>query len=101
MLVNNAGILPEATDTATPEFASVEMFERTYRTNVFGPVAVTEAFLPLLRRSTAGRIVNVSTTMGSLSSKAALNGVTIAMAKKLADARSRSRPCVPASSGPT
>jgi NAD(P)-dependent dehydrogenase (short-subunit alcohol dehydrogenase family) len=104
ILVNNAGILPEATDGERHEFASLALFKETYATNVFGPVAVTEAFLPLLRRSPAGRIVNVSTTMGSLhdqadpaspyystvvpgyqSSKAALNSVTIALAKKLAD----------------
>lgn len=73
-------------------------------TNVFGPVAVVEAFLPLLRKSPAGRIVNVSSTLGSLadqsnpaspyysmvvpayqSSKAALNGLTVALAKALAD----------------
>jgi NAD(P)-dependent dehydrogenase (short-subunit alcohol dehydrogenase family) len=103
VLVNNAGILPEAVDARPHEFAGVDVFEQTFRTNVFGPVAVTEAFLPLLRRSQAGRIVNVSTTMGSLadqadpdspyysmivpayqSSKAALNSVTISLAKKLA-----------------
>lgn len=103
-LVNNAGILPEATDGDQHEFASVELFETTFRTNVFGTVAVLEAFLPLLRGSSAGRVVNVSTTMGSLSdqadpdsqyyqmvlpayqsSKAALNSVTIGLAKKLAD----------------
>jgi NAD(P)-dependent dehydrogenase (short-subunit alcohol dehydrogenase family) len=104
ILINNAGILPEATDSEQHEFASLDLFEKTYATNVFGPVAVTEALLPLLRRSPAGRIVNVSTTMGSLSdqanpaspyyglivpayqsSKAALNSITISLAKKLAD----------------
>ncbi len=73
-------------------------------TNVLGAVAVTQAFLPLLTASDAGRIVNVSSTMGSLSeqvnpespyfgmvvpayetSKAALNGLTIALSKALAD----------------
>ncbi len=102
ILVNNAGVLPEATDGAEHEFADPELFQRTFATNVFGAVAVTEAFLPLLRRSPMGRIVNVSTTMGSLSdqadpdspyyqmvvpayqsSKAALNSVTISLAKKL------------------
>ncbi len=38
-----------------------------YETNVFGVFAVTKAMLPLLRRSDAGRIVNMSSTMGSLS----------------------------------
>ena len=103
VLVNNAGILPEATDSTAHNFANVDLFRTTFETNVFGAVAVTEEFLPLLRNSVAGRIVNVSTTMGSLSeqanpdspyyeaivpayqsSKAALNSVTIGLAKVLA-----------------
>ena len=104
ILVNNAGILPEATDERAPHFASVDMFRRTFATNVFGVIAVTEALLPLLLASDAGRIVNVSSTVGSLeaqsnpespwysmlvpayqSSKAALNSVTIELAKKLTE----------------
>lgn len=103
VLVNNAGILPEATAQAG-EIVDVDLFEQTYATNVFGAVSVVQAFLPQLRRSPAGRIVNVTTTMASLadqtnpespyygmvvpayqSSKAALNNVTIALAKSLAD----------------
>jgi NAD(P)-dependent dehydrogenase (short-subunit alcohol dehydrogenase family) len=101
-LVNNAGILPEATNAEPREIVDLEMFRRTFDTNLFGAVAVLEAFLPLVRRSPAGRIVNISTTMGSLAdqtnpespyfslvvpayqaSKTALNGVTIALAKQL------------------
>ncbi|HEY9263425.1 MAG TPA: SDR family NAD(P)-dependent oxidoreductase [Mycobacterium sp.] len=101
VLINNAGVLPEATHSAT-EVVGLEMFRQTFATNVFGAVAVIEAFLPQLRRSSRGRIVNVSSTMGSLadqtnpgspyydtivpayqSSKAALNSVTIALAKAL------------------
>jgi NAD(P)-dependent dehydrogenase (short-subunit alcohol dehydrogenase family) len=104
ILINNAGILPEATNADPREVVDLTMFRTTYATNVFGAVAVLEAFLPLLRKSTAGRIVNVSSLMGSLSdqvnpespyyatvvpayqsSKAALNSVTIALAKLLAD----------------
>ncbi|HWK93484.1 MAG TPA: SDR family NAD(P)-dependent oxidoreductase [Luteimicrobium sp.] len=104
VLVNNAGILPEATNTAPAEVVDLAMFQQTYATNVLGPVAVVEAFLPLLRRSEAGRIANVSSTVGSLahqtdpdspwhgmvvpayqSSKAALNALTIVLAKALAD----------------
>jgi NAD(P)-dependent dehydrogenase (short-subunit alcohol dehydrogenase family) len=104
VLVNNAGILPEATNTAPSEVVDLSMFRATFATNVFGAVAVLEAFLPLLRKSDAGRIVNISSTMGSLadqsnpespyygmvapayqSSKAALNNITIALAKALAD----------------
>ncbi|CAO5227401.1 SDR family NAD(P)-dependent oxidoreductase [Frankia sp. AgKG'84/4] len=102
VLVNNAGILPEATDAIEPEFADPDVFQRTFETNVFGAVSATEIFLPLLRKSHAGRIVNVSSTMGSLtdqnnpqspyypmllpayrSSKAALNSLTVELAKSL------------------
>lgn len=103
VLVNNAGVLPEATDSSEHDFANPETFQATFATNVFGAVAVIEAFLPMLRQSPMARIVNVSTTMGSLSdqadpgspyyrmivpayqsSKAALNSVTISLAKSLA-----------------
>jgi NAD(P)-dependent dehydrogenase (short-subunit alcohol dehydrogenase family) len=105
ILVNNAGILPEATTAVSPDgIVDSELFERTFETNVFGAVRVVQHFLPLLRRSQAGRIVNVSSTMGSFAdqldpqspyygvvlpayqgSKAALNGLTIALAKRLND----------------
>ena len=65
-LVNNAGILPEATEAGGNGPIDVDMFRRTFDTNVFGAVSVAQQFLPLLRRSPAGRIVNVSSTMGSL-----------------------------------
>ncbi|CAO5157806.1 hypothetical protein FAIPA1_10205 [Frankia sp. AiPs1] len=51
MLVNNAGILPEATDIVEHEFADTNIFRQTFETNTFGPVTVTEIFLPLLRES--------------------------------------------------
>ncbi|CUU59038.1 NADP-dependent 3-hydroxy acid dehydrogenase YdfG [Parafrankia irregularis] len=104
VLINNAGVLPEATDTGTHDLADPDTFRQTFETNVFGAVTVTEFFLPLLRLSDAGRIVNVSSTMGSLtdqnnsrspyysmflpayrSSKAALNSLTIELAKHLRD----------------
>jgi NAD(P)-dependent dehydrogenase (short-subunit alcohol dehydrogenase family) len=104
VLVNNAGILPEATQAQPAEAIDVAMFRQTFGTNLIGAVTVLEAFLPLLRRSEAGRIVNVTTTMASLSdqtnpespyyttvvpayqaSKAALNNVTIALAKALVE----------------
>jgi NAD(P)-dependent dehydrogenase (short-subunit alcohol dehydrogenase family) len=104
VLVNNAGVLPEAANPDPAEVVDLQMFRTTYETNLIGAVAVLEAFLPLIRKSEAGRIVNVTTTMGSLadqtdpespyygmivpayqSSKAALNNVTIALAKALAE----------------
>ena len=66
MLVNNAGIsLREG--RVPPSELDVEVFRKTYETNVFGVFAVTKAMLPLLRRSDAGRIVNLSSPVGSLS----------------------------------
>lgn len=104
ILINHAGILPEATAGATAGPVEVGMFKQTFETNVFAAVAVIQEFLALLGRSGAGRIVNVSTTMGSLSdqsdssspyydvivpayasSKAALNAVTVSLAKLLKD----------------
>jgi len=104
ILVNNAGILPEATADETPGPLDLALFRQTFDTNVFGAVSVIQEFLPLLRESHSGRIVNVSTTMGSLSdasdpdspyygvvvpayqsSKAAINALTVALAKLLKD----------------
>jgi NAD(P)-dependent dehydrogenase (short-subunit alcohol dehydrogenase family) len=100
VLVNNAGII-DWTD-GPPSTTSVEAIRKIYDTNFFGTVAVTQAFLPLLRKSAAGRIVNVSSGLGSLaqngdpawpyasvkvlgycSSKAALNMMTVQLAWEL------------------
>ena len=100
ILVNNAGI---AIDGGFYN-ADVDMMRRTYETNVFGVVAVTRALLPLLKKSEAGRIVNMSSGLGSLtqnsdpnwpygyvkalaynSSKAALNMITVIFAAELKD----------------
>jgi NAD(P)-dependent dehydrogenase (short-subunit alcohol dehydrogenase family) len=99
VLVNNAGIVAER---AAPSESHLEEFRQTLETNVLGLFAVTKAFLPLLRKSPAGRIVNVSSALGSLTrvsdphqtnyeniylaygaSKAAVNSVTIAFAREL------------------
>ena len=100
ILVNNAGIVTERTP---PTKSQIENFRKTFETNVFGLVAVTQAFLPLLRKAPAGRIVNVSSALGSLTSvsapqsrfdnsylaygasKAAVNSVTISFARELKD----------------
>jgi len=98
ILVNNAGI---ALDWFPPSELDTEALKKTYETNVFGVFRVTKAMLPLLKRSKAGRIVNMSSALGSLafhtdgmfkdanrllaycSSKAALNAITVAFAKEL------------------
>ncbi len=70
---------------------------RTFDVNFFGAIAITQACSPLLRRSSAGRIVNVSSSLGRPSlesslhlvgcraSKAALNMFTVGLAQALAD----------------
>lgn len=63
VLVNNAGISPSL---APPADTLVEEYRRTYETNVFGVVAVTNAFLPALHRSPHPRIVNISSGTASL-----------------------------------
>jgi NAD(P)-dependent dehydrogenase (short-subunit alcohol dehydrogenase family) len=63
VLVNNAGI---SLDAGPVTETDPDVFRRTYETNVFGVVAVTNAFLPALRRSAHPRIVNVSSGTGSL-----------------------------------
>jgi NAD(P)-dependent dehydrogenase (short-subunit alcohol dehydrogenase family) len=63
ILVNNAGIF---IDDAPPSGLDMGVLRHMYETNVFGPVAVIKAMLPLLRKSSAGRIVNMSSGLGSL-----------------------------------
>ncbi|KAF1684975.1 short-chain dehydrogenase [Pseudoxanthomonas broegbernensis] len=65
ILVNNAGILLDEVGKA-PSEQSLETWRRTFDTNLFGLVATTQAFLPLLQRAPAGRIVNVSSVLGSI-----------------------------------
>ncbi len=101
VLVNNAGI---AQDSGPASQTTLDTLRRTYETNVFGVFAVTQALLPLLKKSEAGRIVNLSSGLGSLtqncdpkwefaavkplaynSSKAALNMLTVIFAAELKD----------------
>ncbi|MBW5250517.1 SDR family oxidoreductase [Streptomyces sp. P01-B04] len=98
VLVNNAGIVE---DDIAPSATTSAMAERIYRTNVLGVIATTHAMLPLLRASNAGRVVNLSSRLGSLakaadlaaphrallaynSSKAALNSLTLHYAREFA-----------------
>jgi NAD(P)-dependent dehydrogenase (short-subunit alcohol dehydrogenase family) len=93
VLVNNAGILlvdDESIWSVTPA-----QFEATLRTNALGPLLVAQAFRPLLAKSAAPRLVNVSSSSGQLTegadgwapaysiSKTALNGVTVQLAAAL------------------
>ncbi|TYT26637.1 SDR family oxidoreductase [Luteimonas viscosa] len=103
ILVNNAGIAIDAADKGVSG-QSLETWRTTFDTNVFGLIAVTRAFLPLLHKSTAGRIVNVSSALGSVTlhadpssfiydfkipaynvSKSAVNAWTVQLAYELRD----------------
>jgi NAD(P)-dependent dehydrogenase (short-subunit alcohol dehydrogenase family) len=65
VLVNNAGIMLDAFDKV-PSQQPIDVWRKTFDTNVFGLVEVTNAFLPLLRKSSSARIVNVSSILGSM-----------------------------------
>src|SRR5436309_7086934 len=72
ILVNNAGVLKESQVSAAGSGpnpvtgVSSEVLRETFETNFFGPVALTQKLLPLIRKSQAGRIVNVSSILSSL-----------------------------------
>jgi NAD(P)-dependent dehydrogenase (short-subunit alcohol dehydrogenase family) len=99
ILVNNAGIGEWG---AKPTDVDLAKLREVYETNLFGPMSVIQAMLPLLRRSERGRIVNVSSSLGSLTmatdprsplsqfvalgyntSKTALNSMTVQFANEL------------------
>lgn len=103
ILINNAGVMHDAMDQP-PSAQSIDTWRKTFETNVFGLVAVTQAMLPLLRKSAAGRIVNVSSRLGSITdqsdpaspyypfkvpaynvSKTAVNSWTVQLAYELRD----------------
>ena len=65
ILVNNAAIRIEEYGKR-PSEQPLDQWRKTFDTNLFGMVAVTKAFLPLIRKSVAGRIVNVSSLLASL-----------------------------------
>jgi NAD(P)-dependent dehydrogenase (short-subunit alcohol dehydrogenase family) len=72
VLVNNAGIMV-GWDVEVPDLGAEQMRE-VFEVNVFGVVTVTRAFVPLLRRSKNGRIVNLSSGLGSLAELSDLSG---------------------------
>lgn len=103
ILVNNAAVALADGDWNTSEL-TVATTRKVFETNVVGVVAVTNAFLPLIRESAAGRIVNVSSEVGSFgfitdpdqpfagmqvgaygASKSALNMLTVSYALEFKD----------------
>ena len=111
LLINNAAIsttrtdirdMAEFRDTSKASTAPLDDVRAVWEVNVFGPLAVYQAMLPLLRRSSDARIVNVTSALGSLTtvadptfayhsafepiyaaSKTALNAMTLSMMVEL------------------
>ncbi len=100
ILMNNAGV--NLRGDGSPGSADLDAVQRVFATNFFGAIGVAQAMLPLLRKSAAGRIVNISSGLGSLAlnsdpswsgyntkligynaSKAALNMLTVQLAYEL------------------
>ena len=65
ILINNAGIMLEPIGGNNSTTVSDDILRKTFDTNFFAVIDVTRAFLPLLKKSEAGRIVNVSSILGS------------------------------------
>ena len=103
ILVNNAGVMMDD-QKKKPSEQSLEVWRKTFETNLFGLVATTQALLPLLRKSAGGRIVNLSSILGSINlhatpgspiydtklpaydvSKSAVNAYTVHLAYELKD----------------
>ena len=74
ILVNNAGIAAGVFPGTGPEHSATlveaNLLHKVFETNFFAPVALTNALLPLLKKSPAGRIVNLSSILGSLTLQA-------------------------------
>jgi NAD(P)-dependent dehydrogenase (short-subunit alcohol dehydrogenase family) len=106
ILINNAGISPEGLGGSKASVTSGDVLHQTLGTNFFAQVALTQALLPLLKKSDAGRIVNMSSILGSQTlhadpqspiygfkalaydaSKTALNSFTIHLAHELKDTK--------------
>lgn len=111
ILVNNAGVMLDNAGSPTDRAnrtstTSPEVLRKTFDVNFFAPIALTQTLLPLLRKAPAGRIVNLSSILGSLTlhsqpgspiydakvfaydaSKAALNSFTVHLAHELKDTK--------------
>ena len=107
ILVNNAGVnLEFSAGLPAPSKVSLDVVKQTFEINFFGVVAITQAMLPLILKADAGRIVNISSDMASLtlhqdpnfkfydykqlaydSSKTAVNAFTVHLAHELKDTK--------------
>ncbi len=75
ILVNNAAVLKERlSGVSTPGTVDMDVLRETFEVNFFAQVALTQAFLPLLKKSKAARIVNVGSLLGSLDASSSADG---------------------------
>lgn len=122
LLVNNAAIgqsgryasVPEILEASKASVASLDEIRILFETNVLGALAVTQAMLPLIRLSSSGRVLNISSAAGSLTlntdpdfpyrpyfgatypaTKTALNAITLALAIELEDSGIKVRAASP------
>jgi NAD(P)-dependent dehydrogenase (short-subunit alcohol dehydrogenase family) len=105
LLINNAGIFEPQTD-ASAQLISLDTIHSTFNVNFLGPIRVTQAFLPFIKKSASGSILNVSSGLGSLglqldpstgfdqmnifaynSSKTALNAFSVILSNELKESR--------------
>lgn len=106
ILINNAAVMTDDKEKKVSE-QTLDTWRKTFDTNLFGLIGTTQAFLPLLRRSEAGRIVNLSSILGSITlhaepgspiyeskgyasynvSKSAVNAFTVQLAHELKDTK--------------
>ena len=98
ILVNNSGALLDSRDEGTVENLTEDILTKSFKTNVFGPLWLTQTVLPIMKEQRYGRIVNLSTELAQLSqmttgyyagyrmSKTALNALTRLTAGDLAGA---------------
>ena len=68
ILVNNAGIFPDREDSSVFN-SKIDTIRTAMETNVYGPILLCQALIPLMRKNKYGRIVNLSSGMGSRTSK--------------------------------
>ncbi len=91
VLINNAGVYIGSSGLLKPD---IESIRDTFETNFYGPIKLNAAFIPLLRKSKEGRIINISSGMGAIDdlhgnyaayrmSKVGLNAQTIILAREL------------------
>lgn len=104
ILINNAGILIDRTKSGTN--IGADLLRKTLETNVYGPLLLCQSFVPLLKKSREGKIINLSSAQGSFStmgggqpayriSKAGINAVTRILADELRGAGIRVNSVMP------